>query len=205
MCAGTKTGTQTGAAWFASWIKKKWIKSGFRTKFSANHGKDKLVKLALVEFCDSNKIENFHRQMDGPSEACGPVCPITQRIKDILHQYDGSQLLSELLQNCDDAKATRAMFILDRRSFGSATVLTPEMARFQGPALVHWSNSIFAPENFDAIQRIGNGSKKFDPTKTGRFGPAARGPGPPSLLSALRVSHRKSVFVWGFCTGAQGA
>ena len=41
--------------------------------------------------------------------------------------------------------------------------------------------------------------------KTGRFGPTARGPGPPSLLSALRVSHRKSVFVWGFCTGAQGA
>ena len=31
------------------------------------------------------------------------------------------------------------------------------------------------------------------------------GPGPPRRLSALSVFHSKSVFVWGFCMGAQGA
>jgi hypothetical protein len=31
------------------------------------------------------------------------------------------------------------------------------------------------------------------------------GPGPPARLSALSVFHSKSVFVWRFCMGAQGA
>ena len=44
---------------------------------------------------------------DDPVEGCGQVCPITQRIKDVLHQYDGSQLISEMLQNSDDARATK--------------------------------------------------------------------------------------------------
>ena len=44
---------------------------------------------------------------DDPVEGCGQVCPITQRIKDVLHQYDGSQLISEMLQNSDDARATQ--------------------------------------------------------------------------------------------------
>ena len=34
---------------------------------------------------------------------------------------------------------------------------------------------------------------------------AHRGPGPPGALNALSIFYSKSLFVWRYCMGAQGA
>ena len=45
-------------------------------------------------------------------------------------------LLGELLQNADDAEASRVAFMLDERTHGGSTVLGESMASLQGPALL---------------------------------------------------------------------
>ena len=97
-------------------------------------------------------------------------CPLTRRLQQLLHQYDAGTTLQELVQNADDAKATKVTFILDLRKHRSRSLIAPSMEVMQGPALLQYDDAIFLPENFAAIKHIGDGSKRFDPTSTGRFG-----------------------------------
>jgi hypothetical protein len=54
-------------------------------------------------------------------------------------------VLLELVQNADDAGATKAAFLLDMRQHGTASLLGPGMAAWQGPALLAYNNAIFSP------------------------------------------------------------
>lgn len=54
-------------------------------------------------------------------------------------------MLLELVQNADDAGATKAAFLLDMRQHGTASLLGPGMAAWQGPALLAYNNAIFSP------------------------------------------------------------
>ena len=78
----------------------------------------------------------------------------------------------ELLQNADDANATKLYFILDKRKHNNIAVLSEEWKALQGPALLFWNNSSFnfTDENLVNIYRIGLGNTKADPNQTGQFG-----------------------------------
>ena len=77
----------------------------------------------------------------------GQKVTLTGVIKNIIKDYpEGTQILKELLQNGDDAKARYMTFLFDRRSHGTQKLATAEeklgpdgacaMAAWQGPALL---------------------------------------------------------------------
>ena len=96
---------------------------------------------------------------------------LTQRIKNILQDYPlDVTFLKELLQNADDAKATKVCVILDKRTHGKNRILSSEWAKLQGPALLIWNDKDFTDEDLEGIQKLGLGSKRGDTESIGQFG-----------------------------------
>lgn len=83
---------------------------------------------------------------------------------------DGPGVLFELVQNAEDARASEVTFLLDKTQYGTSSVLSPEMADWQGPALYCFNDSVFSPQDLYAISRIGQESKLEKPLAIGRFG-----------------------------------
>ena len=97
---------------------------------------------------------------------------LTQRIKNILREYPlDATFLKELLQNADDAKATKVRVILDKRQHGTEKVLSKEWGKeLQGPALLVWNDKEFSDADLEGIQKLGLGSKRDDDESIGQFG-----------------------------------
>ena len=96
---------------------------------------------------------------------------LTQRIKNILHDYPlDVTFLKELLQNADDAKATKMCVILDKRTHGKDQILSERWAELQGPALFVWNDSDFTDKDLEGIQKLGLGSKRDETESIGQFG-----------------------------------
>ena len=96
---------------------------------------------------------------------------LTQRIKNILQDYPlDATFLKELLQNADDAKATKMCMILDKRTHGQDRLPSQEWRELQGPALLVWNDSNFTDEDLKGIQKLGLGSKRGDTESIGQFG-----------------------------------
>ena len=72
---------------------------------------------------------------------------MTRRIKNILREYpfdeENATFLKELIQNADDAKATKMCVILDKRTHGRDRVLSEQWSDLQGPALLVWNDAEF--------------------------------------------------------------
>ena len=75
-----------------------------------------------------------------------------------------------MIQNADDAEATEVCFLFDERNFGEKSLVHPELARFQGPALYCHNNATFKDQDWEGIRNLMNSNKKEDPLKIGRFG-----------------------------------
>ena len=96
---------------------------------------------------------------------------LTQRIQNILHDYPFDiTILKELLQNADDAKATKMFFILDKRTHGTRSILSEKWANLQGPALLVWNDQEFTERDLKGIQQLGLGSKRSDQETIGQYG-----------------------------------
>ncbi|CAM4608009.1 unnamed protein product [Leuciscus chuanchicus] len=76
----------------------------------------------------------------------------------------------ELIQNADDAGASRVVFIHDERHYETQSLWTEELGKYQGPALYAFNDAAFTEEDWEGIQRVGRSIKQDDPTKVGRFG-----------------------------------
>ncbi|KAH3758138.1 E3 ubiquitin-protein ligase MUL1 [Pelomyxa schiedti] len=96
---------------------------------------------------------------------------LTSRIKEVLGQYPCDvTIIKELIQNADDAGASKFCVVYDKRTHGANTVMTREMAAFQGPALLAFNDSVFTEEDFVSICQVGASEKVKATAKTGRFG-----------------------------------
>ena len=118
----------------------------------------------LAEFT-STELQHFSGSKFGQREE------LTQRIKNILRDYPlDVTFLKELLQNADDAKATKMCIILDKRTHGRNRLLSPKWAELQGPALLVWNDKDFTDGDLEGIQKLGLGSKADDIESIGQFG-----------------------------------
>ena len=96
---------------------------------------------------------------------------LTRRIGNILRDYPFDiTVLKELLQNGDDAKATKMYVILDKREHSSEHVLSEEWKNLHGPALLVWNDSEFSEKDLQGIQELGLGSKRSDAETIGQYG-----------------------------------
>uniref|UniRef100_A0A9J7XD11 HEPN domain-containing protein n=1 Tax=Cyprinus carpio carpio TaxID=630221 RepID=A0A9J7XD11_CYPCA len=97
--------------------------------------------------------------------------PFIDYLKEILRRYpDGGQILKELIQNAEDAGASTVVFIHDERHYGTHSLWTEELGKYQGPALYAFNDAAFTEEDWEGIQRAGRSIKQDDPMKVGRFG-----------------------------------
>ena len=96
---------------------------------------------------------------------------LMQRIQNILQGYPFDiTVLKELLQNADDAKATKMFVILDKRTHGTDSVLSENWAELQGPAILVWNDKEFSEKDLTGIQKLGMGSKRSDSETIGQYG-----------------------------------
>ncbi|KAF4626625.1 hypothetical protein G7Y89_g11535 [Cudoniella acicularis] len=99
------------------------------------------------------------------------VQSLTVALKNICRDYPaGSTVLRELLQNADDAGATIVRFFLDDTSYPTDQLLDPELAKYQGPALLAYNNASFTDKDFNNLRRLGDSKKIEDGLTTGKFG-----------------------------------
>ena len=104
-------------------------------------------------------------------EQTGPHEPITTRLNNILKEYkEGVGVFKELIQNADDAGASEVRFLVDWRHGPEKKLLTPDMARCQGPALWAYNNAVFTDKDFENINKLAGATKVEDLAKIGRFG-----------------------------------
>ena len=78
--------------------------------------------------------------------------------------------VQEIIQNADDAGARVVRFYLDHRQHGRSTLVHPEIARFQGPALLSYNDAQFREEDWEGIQNLQMSNKAENPFKVGKFG-----------------------------------
>ncbi|KAM0945268.1 putative transcription factor C2H2 family [Dioscorea sansibarensis] len=147
-------------------IVHKFAHSNISNDVAERLGVRSLRRLLLAESSDS-----MHLSLSGVAEAFGQHEALTTRLKHIVEMYaDGPGILFELVQNAEDARASEVVFLLDKTHYGTSSILSPEMAEWQGPALYCFNNSVFSSQDLYAISRIGQDSKLEKPFSIGRFG-----------------------------------
>ncbi|KAF4097469.1 hypothetical protein G5714_021477 [Onychostoma macrolepis] len=122
--------------------------------------------------CKRKTMSSASRQKKKKKNKFGATSPpFIDYLKEILRRYpDGGQILKELIQNADDAGASTVVFIHDERHYGTQSLWTEELGKYQGPALYAFNDAAFTEEDWEGIQRVGRSIKQDDPTKVGRFG-----------------------------------
>ena len=124
----------------------------------------KPVRSKLLQKYES-KVQHFEGVPFGQREE------LTQRIQNILREYPFDvTVLKELLQNADDAKATKMYVILDMQQHGTESLPSVEWEDLQGPALLVWNDSVFSEKDLEGIQKLGLGNKRTDAESIGMYG-----------------------------------
>lgn len=64
-------------------------------------------------------------------------------------------ILSELVQNADDAGAKTVRIMLNSRQYGDGSLLGPAMSSWQGPSLYVYNDAVFTGRDFQNLAKIG--------------------------------------------------
>ncbi|KAJ1427629.1 Sacsin [Sesbania bispinosa] len=124
-------GNASTLGWNAKRTVHKFVHGNISNDVAEKLGVCSLRRMLLAESADSM---NFG--LSGAAEAFGQHEALTTRLKHILEMYaDGPGTLFEL--------------------YGTSSILSPEMADWQGPALYCYNDSVFTPQDLYAISRIG--------------------------------------------------
>ena len=78
-----------------------------------------------------------------------------------------------MIQNADDAQATKVGFLIDWRDDhpkDTSDVMFENFSVYQGPALYAWNNAVFKDKDWHSLGKINQSSKEEDVLKVGRFG-----------------------------------
>ena len=75
-----------------------------------------------------------------------------------------------MIQNADDADATKVAFLIDPRTHPNEDLLMDSLSELQGPGLLVWNNALFEKEDWDNIGQLDKSSKEEKILKVGRFG-----------------------------------
>lgn len=67
----------------------------------------------------------------------------------------GPSILSELIQNADDARASTVKVLYNTRSYGTSSLLGKKMAKWQGPSLCVYNDAAFSARDFQNLVKIG--------------------------------------------------
>ncbi len=136
----------------------------------SSHVAEKLgVKSLRLSIVNKNLEQNLF-SVDA-MEAFGQAESLTSRLKTILDMYpDGNPIFSELVQNADDAGATKVCIMIDKNTYPSESLLDSKMSALQGPSLLVFNDAKFTEADFKSLARIGQGSKLEKLATTGRFG-----------------------------------
>ena len=107
-------------------------------------------------------------------EEWGQEEPLTRRLHNILKDgyVDGLSVPKEILQNADDARASKMYFLYDEReNFDARTQLLDEgMTDCQGPALWAYNDAMFSEADLKNITKLSGATKETDTSKIGKFG-----------------------------------
>ena len=124
-----------------------------------------------VEPVRNTLLQDYYIFSDDSGEEFGQEEKLTQRLYNILRDYPCDvTFLKEILQNADDAGATKLYITLDKRKHHSERVISKQWEKLQGPALLFWNDSTFSDEDLLGIQKIGLGSKRDEADKIGQYG-----------------------------------
>ena len=124
-----------------------------------------------VRMVRSKVIDTHRSSKPFKSQKFGQREKLTTRIQSILKDYPFDvTILKELLQNADDAKASKMYVILDERTHEGGRLLSEEWQDLQGPALLVWNDSVFSESDIEGIQKLGIGNKPSDADTIGQYG-----------------------------------
>ncbi|GMH69495.1 hypothetical protein TrRE_jg392, partial [Triparma retinervis] len=138
-------------------------------KISPNVG-DKLQIKSLRTTLLTNTSESLNFG-DAHAESFGQAESLTRRLKNIIEMYpEGPSILSELIQNADDSKATTVKILVSKKSNPTSSLLGPKMDKWQGPSIYVYNDSTFTDRDFVNLSKIGQASKLDKLITTGRFG-----------------------------------
>ncbi|KAJ8042972.1 Sacsin [Holothuria leucospilota] len=130
-------------------------------------------KLGVRDIRDQ-MLTNYSQNLPGYGgigESFGQNEDLVTRITRIMEAYPCDfSILKELVQNADDANATKVHFVLDKREHPTNRLFYDPMKELQGPALLAYNNRPFTDDDITGIQRLGEGSKSDESDKTGRYG-----------------------------------
>ena len=109
-----------------------------------------------------------------PQREFGQTEELTARLKSLLKEgyTDGFSVPKELVQNADDAGASKVAFLFDERENTNFTenLIDEKMSECQGPAFWAYNNALFAEQDFTNIQKLSGATKRDDTSKIGQFG-----------------------------------
>eukprot|EP00794_Sanderia_malayensis_P013599 gene13599-15011_t len=102
-------------------------------------------------------------------DGCNIIEPtLIQQLKNVLQQYpDNGQILKEIIQNAEDAGATKVCFLYDENDV--STIFT-QRSELRAPSLYSYNDASFSKEDWRGIRMLGKSNKEKDPLKIGKFG-----------------------------------
>ncbi len=113
------------------------------------------TKLPVFELFDPyfNSIKKFEQHED-----------LFKRLRKLLDGYTKFTIFNEMIQNADDAQATRVEFCFDSRQFGQWK------SKQSMKSLWVYNNSVFAEDDFENLELLGSENKMEKADKIGKFG-----------------------------------
>jgi hypothetical protein len=151
------------------WVKSHEIKTPENHQIIHQSIPNQIAKALGIRPCTLVVIST---SIDPIKDQDGDVSPNKKlsKISEAIHTRSQARILTEMIQNADDAGANEFVVILDDTQHKDQSLFSPKMKEHQGPALYIFNNATFRPEDFENICSTGRSAKRGDISKIGKLG-----------------------------------